>query len=144
MQVTSSRDGAKTNCNCSSHPIADVKTDNETKNSSTDIIKDDSKDQKDSAEGVYKYIRQRQNKLGDWETYNSSATQSGDEKLDFLVYHRHHRHGNIPETTTLLEIQNPVLKTVLLDCLQYVDTVFDHKPLVQTGTATLITIDKYT
>jgi hypothetical protein len=134
MQVTSSREGGK-NCNCSTHSIADVKTtDNKINNSSTDVIKNDSQDKKDLAEGVYKCIQQRQNKLSEWEVYNSSIIQSGDEKLDFLVYHRHYRPGTVPEKATWLEIQNPVLKKVLQDCLRYVDSVLDDKPFVRSGT----------
>jgi hypothetical protein len=83
---------------------------------------------KNVSNDIYVRVAQRLNKSLEWEPFDSSKPASKD--LDFVVYDRHQRPGFIPQVETFLNIQSPILKRVLRDCVEYIDSVFDHDPLV--------------
>ena len=80
----------------------------------------------------YKRIHQRLNKLREWEAYELSGPVS-DEELPFNVYIRQNYIADTAGTPTdiLVEIQCDELKKVLKSCLQYIDSVFDTRPMVR-------------
>lgn len=83
---------------------------------------------KNVSNDIYARVAQRLNKSLEWEPFDSSKPAS--KNLDFVVYDRHQRPGFIPQVETFLNIQSPILKRVLRDCVEYIDSVFDHDPLV--------------
>jgi hypothetical protein len=106
---------------CTCRPSATNRTTDSAADSAAVVDKDVSND-------TYTRVAQRLNKSMEWEPFDSSKPAS--KNLEFVVYDRHQRPGFVPQVETFVNIQAPILKQVLRDCVEYIDSVFDPDPLV--------------